>query len=569
MPGVDTDLDREACYRALLTRDARFDGRFYTAVLSTGIYCRPICPARPPKLENCIFLPSAAAAHQMGFRPCLRCRPELTPGIAGWRGTANTVSRALHLISEGALNESGVDELAERLGVSARHLRRLFDRHVGATPISVAQTHRILFAKKLLGESALAMADVAIAAGFGSIRRFNVVMQRTYERTPTELRRSLGAETRSAAAGVTLRLPFSPPYDWRGMIEFLATRAIPGVEAVDGDCYRRSFTVDGSEGVVEVRPGGPHGPGDHLLATIWTSHVASLGAVVSRLRRLFDLDADIAAIDAHLARDPVLAERVRERPGLRVPGAWDGFELAVRAVLGQQITVGAATTFAGRLAALLGRPLEPITGGATQAVRLVFPTPSALAGADLTQIGLTRARAATLQKLGRAMAEDPELLRPFEALDDTVAKLESLPGVGPWTAQYVAMRALREPDAFPASDLGLLRATAGRNGRPTPARLLARAEAWRPWRAYAALRLWMQPSIVDAAPSRRRRSRQGGTAHETALVAARAGTEPEWLLEHEGVHLSTARRGTRLRRVDPVASRGAGMPSSPGREETA
>ncbi len=522
---MSSELDREVCYRAVLTRDPRFDGRFYTAVLSTGIYCRPICPARPPKLENCLFLPSAAAAHQMGFRPCLRCRPELTPGIAGWRGTANTVSRALHLISEGALNEAGVDALAERLGVTARHLRRLFDRHVGATPISVAQTHRILFAKKLLGESALPMADVAIAAGFGSVRRFNAVLQRTYWRTPSELRRSLRPQEGNGAAGITLRLPFSPPYDWRAMIDFLAARTIPGVEAVEADRYRRTFAVDGSEGVVEVRSSGEQ---NHLLATIWTSHVASLGAVVSRLRRLFDLDADVPAIDAHLARDPWLADRVRERPGLRVPGAWDGFELAVRAVLGQQVSVGAATTFAGRLAARLGRPLDSEPGGATDAVRLVFPTPSAVAGADLSRLGLTRARAATLQRLGRAMAEDPDLLRPFESLEETIAKLEGLPGIGPWTAQYVAMRALREPDAFPASDLGLLRAMATHEGRPTPARLLARAEAWRPWRAYAALRLWMQPSHAEAAPSQGRGSTQGGIVHDSALVAARAGAEPGW-----------------------------------------
>ena len=485
---MQTDLDREACYRALRTRDARFDGRFYTAVLSTGIYCRPICPARPPKLENCLFLPSAAAAHQMGFRPCLRCRPELTPGVAGWRGTASTVSRALNLIAEGAMNAAGVDELADRLGMTARHLRRLFDRHVGANPISVAQAQRILFAKKLLGESSLPMTDIALAAGFGSIRRFNGVMHRTYGRTPTQLRRSMDA-ARDAAAGVVLKLPFSPPYDWRGMMEFLALRAIPGVESVEPGCYRRTFAIERAEGVVEVRPSAGE---NHLLATIRISDVRSLAAVVARLRRLFDLDADAIAIDEHLATDPILAKRVRERPGLRVPGAWDGFELAVRAVLGQQISVAAATTFAGRLAAMLGRPLE--LSAEPCPVHLVFPTPSALATADLARIGLTRARATTLQTLGGAMAADPHLLRAYETLDATVAKLAALPGIGPWTAQYIAMRALREPDAFPASDVGLLRAMATPAGRPTPAQLLAAAAAWRPWRAYAALRLWMQDS---------------------------------------------------------------------------
>lgn len=501
------DLDHEACYRALLTRDPRFDGRFYTAVVSTGIYCRPVCPAKPPRIENCIFLPSAAAAHRMGFRPCLRCRPELAPGTAGWRGTANTVQRALHLIAEGALDEGGIDELADRVGVTARHLRRLFDHHVGAAPIAVAQAQRILFAKRLLHESALSMTEVAMAAGFGSSRRFNDVIRRTFGRTPGQLRRSQPSAP-GAAGGITLKLPFTPPYDWRGMVEFLAPRAIPGVEVVEAGRYRRSFAVGEARGVLDVRPGAED---DHLVATIWTSDLTALGAVVARLRRLFDLDADMAAIDAHLSTDPRLSDLVRARPGLRVPGAWDGFELAVRAVLGQQVSVAAATTFAGRLAARFGRPLDFPAGVEGGPLRLIFPMPFDLASSDLTEIGLTRARAAALQGLGRAMADDRNLLRPFETLDATVAKLVSLPGIGPWTAQYVAMRALREPDAFPASDLGLLRAMDSGEGRPTPARLLVRAEVWRPWRAYAAIRLWLQsdpsplPGDVDdeADPVRR------------------------------------------------------------------
>jgi AraC family transcriptional regulator of adaptative response / DNA-3-methyladenine glycosylase II len=487
------DLDRDACYRALTARDARFDGRFYTGVRTTGIYCRPICPARTPKLENCIFLPSAAAAHQMGFRPCLRCRPEVAPGLAGWRGSASTVSRALHLIAEGAMDEAGVERLAERLGVGARHLRRLFDQHVGAPPVSVAQTHRILFAKTLINETALPMTDVALAAGFGSVRRFNAVMQAVYRRPPGELRRS--SKACGAAPGVTLKLPFTPPYDWAAMTEFLALRAIPGVEQVEPDRYRRSLALEGARGLVEVRPA----PGQtHLVATIQTSDVAALAAIVARLRRLFDLDADIAAIDAHLAADPRLAAQVRARPGLRVPGAWDGFELAVRAVLGQQISVRGATTFAGRLAAAHGEPLG-LVGAPADAPDRLFPTPEAVAGAELTAIGLTRARAATLNALGRAMAADPHLLRAYETLEETTLKLTALPGVGPWTAHYVAMRALREPDAFPAADLGLLRAVQTAGGRPSPAQLAAMAEAWRPWRAYAALRLWMQGGPTDAA----------------------------------------------------------------------
>jgi AraC family transcriptional regulator of adaptative response / DNA-3-methyladenine glycosylase II len=483
-------LDRDVCYRALRTRDARFDGRFYTAVVSTGIYCRPICPARTPRLDNCLFLPSAGAAHQLGFRPCLRCRPEIAPGLAGWRGTASTVSRALGLIAEGGFDEGGADALADRLGVGARHLRRLFDRYVGASPVSVAQAHRILFAKKLIGETTLSMTEIAEASGFGSVRRFNAVFHATYERAPSELRRSKrGGDAQGPAVG--LKLPFGAPYDWRGILEFLAARAIPGVESVVGDRYRRTFALGTATGRLEVRAA----PGkSHLLATIHTSDVKTLGAIVARLRRLFDLDADIAAVDAHLARDRVLARGVRERPGVRVPGAWDAFELAVRAVLGQQVSVRAATTFAGRIVAAHGRALPAGAWSDGGGPSMIFPTAEVLAEADLTRVGLTRSRATTLNALARAVAARPALLEAGAPLEDTLAELCALPGIGPWTAQYIAMRALREPDAFPASDLGLLRAIETKAGRPTPAALAARAEAWRPWRAYAALRLWTTPA---------------------------------------------------------------------------
>jgi AraC family transcriptional regulator of adaptative response / DNA-3-methyladenine glycosylase II len=479
-------LDRDVCYRALRTRDARFDGRFFTGVVSTGIYCRPVCPARIPKIDNCIFLPSAGAAHQMGFRPCLRCRPEVAPGLAGWRGSANTVSRALGLIAEGGFDDGGADELANRLGVGARHLRRLFDRYVGASPVSVAQAHRILFAKKLITETALSMTEIALASGFGSVRRFNDVFHHTYGRTPSDLRKKQRPES-DLSAGIALKLPFAVPYDWAAMISFLGARAIPGVEAVDDDGYRRTFALDGATGTLEVRPVAGE---NVLLAIIHTSDVKPLGAIVARLRRLFDLDADIAAVDEHLARDKELSRRVAARPGLRVPGAWDPFELAVRAVLGQQVSVRAATTFSGRLVAALG---EPLGGGrARGGAAVLFPTAAAMARADLGGLGLTGARAATLKALATAVAADPRLIRSHDTLEETVAKLCEMPGIGPWTAQYIAMRALREPDAFPAADLGLLRALPTSAGRPTPSALEKRAEAWRPWRAYAALRLWSQ-----------------------------------------------------------------------------
>jgi AraC family transcriptional regulator of adaptative response / DNA-3-methyladenine glycosylase II len=483
-------LDREICYRALRTRDARFDGVFYTAVVSTGIYCRPICPARTPKVENCIFLPSAAAAHQMGFRPCLRCRPEIAPGLAGWRGSANTVSRALSLIAQGAFDEDGVESLASRLGVGARHLRRLFDRYVGAAPVAVAQAHRVLFAKQLITETMLGMSEIALAAGFQSVRRFNDAFVKTYGRPPSALRRTPASQR--ADAGLTLKLGFSPPYDFAAMLEFLSARAIPRVEVVDNQRYRRTFALEKARGRVEVSAV----PGQHyLLARIDTTDVTVLSTVVARLRHLFDLDADVTAIDAHLAQDPNLQVRVLARPGLRVPGAWDSFELAVRGVLGQQITVRAATMFAGRLVTTHGESLARDERD-TEEPSMLFPPPEVLATADLTTIGLTGARSATLNALAAAVVREPTLLRSAEQLDDTIERLCRIPGVGPWTANYIAMRGLREPDAFPAADIGVLRALAIGAKRPTPKQVTEAAEMWRPWRAYATLRLWTQPTAA-------------------------------------------------------------------------
>ena len=494
LSGPGPALDRDACYRALRARDARFDGRFYTGVRTTGIFCRPVCPARTPREENCVFFPSAAAALAGGFRPCLRCRPELAPGTAGWRGTANTVSRAVALIAEGAWTEGGdVEALAERVGVGGRHLRRLFERHVGAPPVAVAQVHRVLFAKRLLAETAMPISEVALASGFGSVRRFNDVVRRTYGRPPRELRRAAGRAA-PAGSGVALRLPFTRPYAWAAMLAFLGRRAIPGVEAVADGTYRRTVAVDGARGAVAVglAPGAAS-----LVATIELSSVAALPAVVGRIRRLLDLDADAAAIDAQLMTDPLLAPRVAARPGLRVPGAWDPFELAVRAILGQQVSVAAARTLAGRIAAAFGER----AGWEAFGCGLLFPGPERLAGARLAGLGLTRARAAAVSALARAVAADRSLLEPAGDLASTVDRLVALPGIGRWTAQYIAMRAFGEPDAFPDADLGLLRALERRGVRPSPAGLLRRAERWRPWRAYAALHLWTDgAAAADGVP---------------------------------------------------------------------
>jgi len=481
------DLDRDACYRVIQTRDTRFDGRLFTAVHTTGIYCRPVCPARCPKLENVSFYSSAAAAQEAGFRPCLRCRPESSPDLAVWAGTSNTVSRALALIADGALDgdNGDVERLAVRLGIGDRHLRRLFEQHLGASPIAVAQARRVHFARQLLDETHIGMADVALASGFGSLRRFNDTFQRLYSQPPSALRRRPGRAVRvNVPSAITLKLSYAPPYDWPAMIGFLAARAIPGVEAVEPDRYRRTIELNGDAGTIEVAPVAGRAA---LAATIRFPNVKALPAIVNRIRRVFDLGADIRRIASQLAQDPTLAPFVAARPGLRVPGAWDGFELAIRAVLGQQITVTAARRLAGKLAAEYGRPIEP-GDHALPGLTTVFPRPERLAAADLSKLGMPRSRAATLSNLAAA---GPSLFRNGQDIEAAVANLKALPGIGEWTAQYIAMRALRDPDAFPAADIGLLRAMAGPNGeRLSPATLLARAEAWRPWRAYAAQHLW-------------------------------------------------------------------------------
>lgn len=481
------DLDDDACYRAISTRDARFDGRLFIAVRTTGIYCRPICPARTPKRENVAFYPTAAAAQEAGFRPCLRCRPEASPELAAWRGTSNTVARALGLIETGALDGADVEALANRLGVGERQLRRLFRRHLGASPVAVAQTRRVLLAKQLIHDTALPMTDVAMASGFGSVRRFNETFRSLFGRPPIALRRSRASDSPGVTAGaVSVELAYRPPYDWDAMLAFLAARAIPGVEAVTAGRYARSIAFGEAVGIVTVVPA--HGA--RARVTVRFPQLRALPTILARVRRVFDLAADPVAIGAHLARDPALAPLVAARPGLRVPGAWDGFELAVRAVLGQQITVTAATGLAGKMVRAHGVALPAAVGG-TEGLTHIFPTPAQLASVDLVGFGMTGARAAAVRSLAAAVAADPLIFGPRRSLDEAVATLRSLTGIGEWTAQYIAMRELREPDAFPASDIGLLRAMTGADGhRPSPGALLARAEPWRPWRAYAALHLW-------------------------------------------------------------------------------
>jgi AraC family transcriptional regulator of adaptative response / DNA-3-methyladenine glycosylase II len=488
-------IDPEICYRALQSRDPRFDGRIFVGVTSTGIYCRPVCPARTPNFENCRFFPSAAAAQESGLRPCLRCRPETAPDLAVWRGTSNTVSRALALIAEGRLDsDSGVETLADRLGVGERQLRRLFKQHLGASPVAVAQTRRVLFAKQLIQETRMPMTEIAFAAGFGSVRRFNETFQALYQRPPGALRRASATALPAGSvgeAGVTLRLRYRPPYDWDSMLTYLDARVIAGVEEVTDGIYRRTVAHGDRWGTVEVR----HEPArQNLAVTIRFPCVRALPHILARVRRVFDVGADIATIGAHLSRDPSLARLVAQRPGLRAPGAWDGFELAVRAVLGQQITVTAARRLAARLVVLCGMETTPTTGTLTHC----FPSAEQVAAADLSTLGMPGARRTALKAVAEAAIDDPSLFHSLGSIEAAVARLRAIRGIGDWTAHYIALRALRETDAFPATDIGLLRGAADAAGtRPSPEQLLARAEPWRPWRAYAAQHLWAADAALN------------------------------------------------------------------------
>jgi len=485
-------LDQQLCSRARLARDARFDGKFFIAVLTTRIYCRPICPARTCKESNVVYYPTAAAAAEAGYRPCLRCRPECSPGCPAWAGTQTTVSRALRLISESGLEDGGVEGLAEHLGVGARHLRRLFLKHLGASPSAVAQTRRLHFAKQLIDETTLPMVQVAVAAGFGCVRRFNDAIRKVYRRTPTQIRRLARQTAIQRENAYRFQLDFRPPYNWNRMLEFLAARATPGVEAVQAGSYRRSISFNDHHGFLEVSFDESR---NALKACVQFDDPRSLIFIIERVRAMFDLNADWSSIAKTLRADPVLAKSVHAEAGLRVPGCWNGFELTVRAILGQQVSVKGATTLAGRIAEAFGQRFEPAPG-----LTHLFPTPEILAGADLTSIGLTRVRAETVRALARAVRAGRirfEGLVDFGALR---AQLCEIPGIGPWTAEYVAMRALSDPDAFPAGDLHLRRNA----GDCTQRELERRSEAWRPWRAYATMLLWQSVRDEPPAPPVRR-----------------------------------------------------------------
>ncbi|HVW80717.1 MAG TPA: Ada metal-binding domain-containing protein [Mycobacteriales bacterium] len=473
--------DPERCYLAVASRDARFDGRFVTAVTSTGIYCRPSCPAQTPKRQNVRFYPCAAAAVAAGFRACKRCRPEAAPGSREWDVRGDLAARALRAIAAGALDTpssqagGGVPALARSLHVSERHLHRVLVAEVGAGPLALARTRRAQTARLLLDATELPVSEVAFAAGFASLRQFNDTMREHFGVPPRELRRRPVKEVPGNGA-LTLRLAVRPPYAAEALVAWLGRHLVPGLEDLEGQTYRRVLP-SGAVATMRIEPEG-------VTLTTAVDDVRSLPDAVTRCRRLLDADADPLAVDDLLGRDKLLAPLVRACPGLRVPAATDGFELLIRTVLAQQVSLRAAHTFAGRLLQAYGKPLDAPVGSLTHR----FPTADALAGASFEGIGLTTARQKTIRAAAAAHASGVLTLDPTADREATREQLLALPGVGPWTAEYVAMRALADPDAYPAADLILRRRT-----QPS------QAERWRPWRAYAAMHIWMHYLTQEAA----------------------------------------------------------------------
>src|SRR5450759_1225386 len=483
------ELDPRRCYSALKARDARFDGRFFVAVSTTGIYCRPVCTARIPGRDRCSFYANAASAERAGYRPCLRCRPELAPGQAPVDAVRTAARWAVARIEAGALNEGDLERLAAEYGISSRQLRRVVETEFGVTPVELAQTRRLLLAKQLLTDSALCMTEVAFASGFSSVRRFNHLFKTRYGLNPTALRRQ--GKPEAHADVITLKLAYRPPLDWPRLVAFLVSRGASGVECAQGQRYLRTASLDAGgttyRGWFAAQPLPQQ---NALRLEISASLMPALAPLLARVRRLFDLDANPRIIEEHLARDPRLRPIVRRQAGLRVPGAFDGFELALRAVLGQQVSVRGASTLFGRFAAAFGEPaLLDAKAAPGDALTFFAPTAARVAQAsprELIALGLTKARTETIRALARTVADDELRLEPGVDVDETIQSLQALPGIGAWTAHYIAMRALGYPDAFPHADLGLMKALGLRKAGD----MLAAAEPWRPWRAYAAHHLW-------------------------------------------------------------------------------
>ena len=476
--------DFEHHYRAVRSRDSRFDGWFFVGVTSTGIYCRPSCPAVTPKRANVRFYPSAAAAQSGGFRACKRCRPDATPGSPEWNSRADLAGRAMRLIADGVVDREGVAGLTRRLGYTERHLHRILVAEVGAGPIALARARRAHTARLLIETTSLPITEVAFAAGFASIRQFNDTVRAVFAATPTQMRRARARRNEAAPGSIALRLPYRAPFDGDSLFGFLGERAVSGVEELVDGVYRRTLRLPHGAAIVELSLGD-----NHIRCGLRLEDLRDLGAAVQRCRRLLDLDADPVAVADVLGDDPLLGPLVRSTPGRRVPGSVDGAELAVRAVLGQQVSVAGARTLAGGLVVSCGQPLSESLaedGGLTH----LFPEPAAIADADLAALAVPAARRGALSNLARALAGGEIALDPGADREEAERQLVALHGIGAWTASYVAMRALGDPDAFLPSDLGVRRALA-RLGQPgDPASAAALAERWRPWRAYAVQHLW-------------------------------------------------------------------------------
>ncbi|WP_433453820.1 AlkA N-terminal domain-containing protein [Streptomyces sp. CA-142005] len=487
-----THLDREHCVRAVQSKDARFDGWFFTAVLTTRIYCRPSCPVVPPKPENMTFYPSAAACQQAGFRACKRCRPDTSPGSPEWNQRADLVARAMRLIADGVVDREGVPGLAARLGYSTRQVERQLLAELGAGPLALARAQRAQTARLLIETTPLPMTEIAFAAGFASVRTFNDTVREVFALSPSELRARAPKAGAGTPGGISLRLPFRAPLNPSNLFGHLAATAVPGVEewlphppdGVGGaptGAYRRTLRLPYGHGIVSLTPRP-----DHIACRLTLSDLRDLPVAISRCRRMLDLDADPVAVDDRLRTDPLLAPLVDKAPGRRVPRTVDEAEFAVRAVLGQQVSTAAARTHAARLVTAHGKPLDDPEGGLTH----LFPSPEALADVDPETLAMPRTRRTTFTTLVRALADGSLHLGAESDWAETRARLLTLPGFGPWTVDVIAMRALGDPDAFLPTDLGIRRAAQELGLPSTPAALTARAEAWRPWRAYAVQYLW-------------------------------------------------------------------------------
>ncbi len=534
--------DPDRCYQAAQSKDARFDGWFFCAVTSTGIYCRPSCPARTPKRQNMRFYPTAAAAQQAGFRACLRCRPDATPGSPEWNVRADVVARAMRLIRDGIVDREGVEGLASRLGYSTRQLNRLITAEVGTGPLALARAQRSQTARVLLETTDLPVAHVAFAAGFASVRQCNETVREIFVDTPTGLRaraRKAAHARRPSGAGapqsIHLRLPCRRPFDPASVLDFLGARALPGVEHLDGTSYRRSLRLPHGHGIVTLSApttpkrrgggdatssGGAGGPA-YVAGDLVLSDLRDLTTAVARCRQLLDLDADPVAIWEALRRDRHLGPVVRRDPGRRVPGAVDGFELAVRAVIGQQVSVPGARTVAGRLVHAAGDALPAPGGGITH----LFPTPAALAELARRYPGafpMPAGRRRALVALADAVDNGDVVIDPGADPSELRRSLVGLPGIGPWTAEYVAMRALRDPDAFMPTDLGIRRGAAAVGLPEDPAGLVEATEAWRPWRSYAMAHLWSLPGRTSDEPTAPKTGTKPTTPTKTTQMKGRA-----------------------------------------------